>query len=350
MKKIFLVFILIFLAAAVPVAFLSCGSSGSGSGGGFTENNSLPGSVALYVTDDLGSYKKVSITINDIQLVHIATGASCDVLENPVTVDLTELSTVFQLLDVTSCPSRNYNRVIIDMDKQTILTDSGGVSDECEMNTYKSDQGSTNALICDPDCSINMSGAVNVLASETSNVALDFDLKEFEVSQFGGAFCTVTMKVFPVNSSDFDKRHEEGSKEGISGVISNLDTVNKSFTLTAESGTFAVTYTDVSAEGIDSLLSRAQTDGLTVRVECPVIDLTAQTIAASVIYVKAEGTVSSLNATDRTFTLTYQTIKTMSVSYTADGVEGSLSNDSQVEVKLNGFVDSRYVAMEVEVQ
>ncbi len=350
MKKIILLLFVISLAAAVPVFILSCGSGSGGAGGGFANDGTSPGSVALYVTDDLGSYRQVRVTINDIRLEHIGSGAACDVLENPVDLDLTDLSSVLQLLDVTTCPSINYNRVTIEIDEQTVLTNAGNVSGDCNLATYKNEEGGTNTLICGDTCSINMSGAVNVLASKTSNVALDFDLADFDVIDFGGPSCSLTMKVFPLNASDFDKKHEDGSNERISGSISALDTVEKSFTLAAESGTFTVTYGDVIEPGINDLLNLAATDLLKVKVESSIIDLDNLTIAATALYVEVEGNVSGLDTVATTFTLTYQTSKTIEIDYQAKDVEGSLSENSNVEVKLNGYDGAMYVATEVEVK
>ncbi len=350
MKKIIVFLCIVSFAAAVPVLLLSCGSGGGGIGGGISDEDSFPGSVALYVTDSLNDYKQVRITINDIQLEHIGTGAACDVLENPVTIDITDLSSVLQLLDVKTCPAIGYNRIIIELDQQTVLTDSNNVSAECNLATYKDNHGGTNTLQCGDTCSINMSGAVNVSSNKTNKLALDFDLKDFDVINFGGPFCSLTMKVFPLNASDFDQKHEDGWNERVSGSLSELDTVEKSFILTAESGSFTVTYTDVTAPGIDDLLSRAAADPLKVKVESSSINLNTRTIAATALYVEVEGTVSGLNTVDRTFTLTYQADKQMLVAYQTDGVEGNLLSDSVVELKLNGYDGEMYVATEVEVK
>lgn len=350
MKKIFIVLTVCFVAAAVNVLLFSCGSGGSGSGGGFTNESSSPGNVVLFVTDDLGTYRKVRVTINDVRLMHMGSSASCDILEDPVELDITDLSSVLQLLDVTSCPSINYNRIVIELDKRTVLTDAGNISSSCNLATYKNEQGGTNTLQCGATCTVNMSGAVNVQASKTSNVAIDFDLKEFEVDHFGQPNCSLTMKVFPLNSADFDKKRNDGFREGISGLISNVDTVKKTFTLTADSGTFTVTYDDINATGIDDLLALAVADQLEVRVESLIIDLDTRKIAATALIVEADGAVSALNSIAGTFTLTYQTNKTMFIDYLTADVEGSLLNGSQVEVKLKGFELSRYLADEVEVK
>lgn len=351
MKKTILLLFFISLAVSVPVLMLSCGSGGGGAGGGFDNDNSSPGRVALYVTDSLSKYKRVAVTINSVQLVHIGSGASCDVLTAPVTLDITDLASVLQLLDVTTCPAINFNRIIIEFDKRVLLTDESNTTANCNFTSYKEGNNNPNILLCNGNtCSINISGAVNVIAKQNSELALDFDLKEFEVEDFNQPFCSVTMKVSPLNASDFDTRHDEGDKEGIAGFISELDTVEKSFTLTAEGGTFTVTYDDVIVPGVNDLLALAAADQLKVKVESSIIDLNILTIAATALYVEVEGAVSALNTVSKTFTLTYQTNKTIPIDYQTADIEGSLSGNSDVEVKLNGFAGARYVSTEVEVK
>lgn len=240
MRKIILFLLIGSITALVPVFMLSCGSGSGGSGGGFASESSSPGSVALYVTDTpADDYKQVKATINGVQLVHIGTGASCDVLTTPVTVDITDLASIIQLLEVQTCPSINFNRIKIEFDKRVVLTDLNNTTADCNFTSYKEGNGNPNILLCTGnDCSVNISGAVNVIANQNSELALDFDLKDFEVSGFDQPpFCEVTMKVSPLNVSDIGQKRDEGFNEGISGFISDLDTVENSFTLTAESGT-----------------------------------------------------------------------------------------------------------------
>lgn len=348
MKKIILLLFFISLAGSVPVLMLSCGSGGGGAGGGFDNDNSSPGSVALYVTDSLSKYKRVAVTINSVQLVHIGSGASCDVLTTPVTLDITDLASVLQLLDVTTCPAINFNRIIIEFDKRVLLTDESNTTANCKFSSYKEGNSNPNILLCNGNtCSISISGAVNVISKQNSDLALDFDLAEFVVTP---PFCDVTMKVSPLSASDFDARHDEGDKEVIAGFISELNTIEKRFTLTADSGTFTVTYADVKVTGLNDLLTKAAADKLKVKVETSIIDLNTLTIAATALYVEVEGYVSALNTVTQTFTLTYQTSKTIPIDYQAADIEGSLSGDASVGVKLNGFDGTRYLSAEVEVK
>ncbi len=356
MKKILLLLFIIFLAAAVPVFILSCGSGSGGAGGGFANDNSSPGSVALYVTDipetdsPKDVYKQASVTINSVRLEHIGSGLTCDVLTTPVTLDITDLASILQLLNVGTCPSSNFNRIHIEFDKRIVLTDNGNTTAECHFTKYREGDNNPNVLICPGNtCSINISGAVNVISEQTNELALDFDLNDFEVNDFNQQFCSVTMKASPLSASDFDARQDEGDKEGISGFISDLDTIANSFTLTSEGGTFTVTYADIIAQGIDNLLTLAAADQLMVKVESSIIDLNSHKIEATALYVEIDGTASGLNTVAQTFTLTYKTNKTISVVYQSDGVVETLLSGSDVEVKLNGYDGSKYIATEVEL-
>jgi len=348
MKKILLILLVLSAVMSMPVIMISC-SGGSSSSGSSSDGNTSSGSVALYVTDSPDKdYKQVELTINGVQLVHTGSGTTCDVLTSPVTIDLTDIASVLKLLDVTNCPARSYNRIHIELDKQGNLIDLNDISDTCTLTSYKDNNDNPNVLYCNGDvCSLDINGAVNVLANKGNGLALDFDLKDFEVNNFNSLSleCTVTMKVSPLNASDLDEYDEE-----ISGVISNLDAGSKTFTLTTESGAFTVSYTGVIISGIDDLLTLAQTDQLEVEVKSSSIDLTAMTIDASVIYVVMEGAVSSLDTNTHTFTLTYGIGSTITVDYTNAEVEGVLTDDVTVEVELEGYNSVNYIAHEVEVE
>jgi hypothetical protein len=106
---------------------------------------------------------------------------------------------------------------------------------------------------------------VNVLARKTEKLELDFDLKNFSVAGFGTPACQVTMKVSPLNASDMGRISH---LEAITGLVSDLDTADKTFTLTRGHLSFSVLYsgiTDLQQPGLDTLL-RAQDDRLSVRV------------------------------------------------------------------------------------
>ncbi|MBE9502971.1 MAG: hypothetical protein IME96_02210, partial [Proteobacteria bacterium] len=72
------------ISAFVAVFIYACGSSD-----GDMTNGSGSGQVALYMTDDISDYKEVIATINDVRLSHTGSGSSCDILPDPVTLDIT---------------------------------------------------------------------------------------------------------------------------------------------------------------------------------------------------------------------------------------------------------------------
>jgi hypothetical protein len=351
MKKKVLYLLGVSILAAASVIWISCGGGGGGSGS--SSGGSSTGSVALYATDDMSEdYKQVTVTVNKVSLEQTGTGDTCDLLTTPVTLDITDLSSMIQLLDVATCPTVNYNRVHIEFSEQVVVTDTSDITTTCNFTSYKDKGNNPNVLICDAgSCSIDMNGAVNVFADQNNELALDFDLKKFEVEDFNSPDCSVTMKVSPINSDDMDGKHDDGYEEGISGNVSNVDTGVKSFTLSTESGDFTVSYVNVITDGINNILTLAETEGLEVKVRTSGIDLDTGIIEASAIEIEVEGTVSALDTLLHTFTLTYNTDKTLTVNYSsAEEVEGVLINGASAEVKLNAWDGVNYLAREVEVE
>ncbi|MEN8262772.1 MAG: DUF4382 domain-containing protein [Nitrospirota bacterium] len=352
MKKILWLLLIVSSVLLIPIILMSCGDGGGSSSNGSDSS----GSVALYVTDSPDEdYKQVELTINSAQLLHTGSGTTCDVLKSPETIDLTDIASVLKLLDVTSCSARSYNRIHIELKDQGNLIDLKDVADTCTLTSYKDEKDNPNVLYCiDNACSMDINGAVNVLANKGSGLALDFELKDFELKDFevrnfnSVSDCTVTMKVSPLNASDVDNYDE-----GTSGTISSLNTDDDTFILTATSGSFTVFYDGITnQQRIDDLLTFAQSNALEVEVKSTSIDLAAFTIDATVIHVEIEGTISNLDDTvTHTFTLTYQTSKTITVDYTgAEEVEGVLVNNVVAEVELQGYDGINYLAREIEVE
>ena len=349
MRKTIILLLSVPFVMLAPIFLIYCGG-GSSSGGAST------GSVVLYITDSPeDDYNRVEFTINSVQLLHTGTSTTCDVLTPPEPIDdidITDLSSILQLLDISNCTSRSYNRIHVEFGKQVVLTDMSDTTDTCDFTSYKDINNNPNVLQCNGNsCFIDINGAVNVFSKQNNKLALEFNLKEFEVVDFGLPSCSVTIKVSPLNASGIDNKHNDGYEEGISGYISNLDTSTKSFTMTTNSGTFTVSYTNVTTQqSIDDLLNLANTDQLKVVVEASSINLDTHNVEASSIYVMLEGTVSLLNTGTKTFTLTYQTSKTITVDYKNAEVEGILVDNANVEVKLNGYDGSNYLSNEVEIE
>jgi hypothetical protein len=172
-------------------------SCGHGSG-----NVLSTGTVALFATDDISNYKQIISTINKVQLQQGANGMTCDVLTIPVTVDISNLSSVIQLLNVSNCFSGSYNKIHIEFEKSSMLMDQGNTSATCSFTSYKDNNNQPNTLQCnESNCSLDINGAVNVLANQSNRLVLDFDLKEFEVNNFPSANCSATTKISSLDTS-----------------------------------------------------------------------------------------------------------------------------------------------------
>ncbi|MGE5174324.1 MAG: DUF4382 domain-containing protein [Betaproteobacteria bacterium] len=324
-----------------------------GGGGGGTSS----AAVGLYLTDDMSSlFTQVTATIDRVQMLNTGSGATCDVLTTPTAVDIAELANVMQLVSVTQCPAVPYNRIHVEFEKSVDLTSAPTATPPdttslCSFVSYKDEGSKVNTLNCSgTTCTLDINGAVNVLVNQPNKLALDFNLKDFEVASFGTpSTCSVTMKVSPLHAEEMEAL---GHPEGITGLISGLSTTDHTFTLTRETSTFSVLYSGITTTqqpGLDSLLQLAETDGLRVQVMSSNIDFLTNTIIASAIYVKIEGTVSNLNTTDHTFTLTYKGGKTITVDYSTADVDGVLADNVGVEVKLYGFNSVNYLASKVDV-
>jgi len=331
----------------VSLMLFACGG-GSGSG-------SSSGTVALFATDDISNYKQTISTINKVQLVQQgANGMTCDVLPIPVSIDISNLSSVIQLLNVSNCISGSYNTIHIEFEKSTKLMDQGNTSATCSFTSYKDNNNQPNTLQCkESNCSLDINEAVNVLANQSNKLVLDFNLKEFEVNNFSSANCSATMKISSLDTSEIASKKSAGYKDGISGYILNLNTYAKTFIIIKGNKTFTIHYSGISQQNIDQLLRFAVDNNLKIKIEFSNFDINAGTCIASAIVVKVEGTLSALNITKHTFFLTYQTTKTISMDYTEantnNRVEGQLSDGASIEVKLNGY-SSNYTTNDVEVK
>jgi hypothetical protein len=352
MKKL----ILAALVVVLPFFYYAC-DGGNGEG--------LSGTVPLYLTDDLGDYKQVLATLNGVELVHIGTGTSCTLLTGPEGVDIANLDGVLQFLDTSECPVRPYNRVRITFDQAVDLVDLNDAPAECLFVSYKDNDNPSqpNALTCvDGECSVAITGGINVIAGTVNPFALDFDLKNFEVADYGLPGCRVTLSVEPQNRNDIDNKMAAGYLKSVTGTVTGLDTAADRFTLTTRRGAvFTVDYSTALYRGspqpdLDGLLRFASDHGLRTRVMAAAIDIFGEApLVAATVYVKSEGRVSGLDSLNYLFTLD-NAGKGLSIDVNyADAfgfgkVEGLLADDAWVETKLFGHDLGRYLAHEVEVE
>lgn len=189
----------------VPVLLFSgCGDTGDSTPG--------TGAVSLYVTDNLENYTEVTATVNAVSLYHKGTGVSCNLFNTPQSFDFAALGTaqVMELLTVTSCPAVNYNRLLISVGDDVHLTDTDTNSYQCKFIAYKDENDKPNVLNCDANgCGMQLTGATNVVANQENEMALDFDLKSFEIN-LTTTPCEVTLKVSPLHIDGMAQKELDG--------------------------------------------------------------------------------------------------------------------------------------------
>ncbi|MGA7677097.1 MAG: hypothetical protein WCA51_01830 [Dehalococcoidia bacterium] len=103
---------------------------------------------------------------------------------------------------------------------------------------------------------------------------------------------------------------------------------------------------------IDQLLEVALSENISVKVESSSFNIDAGSCTASAVFLKIGGTISNLNTSKHTLTLTYQSSKTINIDFsnaqTNDRVKGQLINGVFVATKLNGYDGKEYFAYQVE--
>lgn len=339
-------------------------------GGGSDGGSANSATVSAYVTDDLGGYDSVTLTVNSVQLRHTS-GRNCEIIHGPLTFDAAELGRddLVDYVDTTICEPGPYNRLYVELDDDVTLrhTDANQqpVTDQCKFASYYEDRvAGPNRLNCaNGVCSLNITGAVNLVAGNHEHVALDVDLKEFEVTYPPNRPCEVTLKVSPLHADD---KLAAGYRMSLAGQVSNLNITDDRFILTTALGApYLVQYAGVTDQtGLDALLTRAAADQLRTRVRCDAINTTTTpptcTTSSDVsqplkaITVLAAGTVSGLNSSLQTLALNYGTVTTMPVNYAKatelGEVFGTLANDVDAAVRLYGFSLDYFLARRVVVQ
>ena len=338
-----------------------CGGGNSSS----SANPSTTSTVSAYVTDDLAGYESVLMTVNTVQLQHMGGNRLCTIIPGPLTVDAAKLGRdqLLDLVNTTTCDAGPYNRLHIELDQNVTLVDANQQSLSCKFVSYRDGSGMPNALSCiNGMCSLDVTGAVNLVAGNHEHVALDADLKQFTVDTTK-APCEVTLKLSPLHAQGMDDKLAAGYRKSVNGTVSSLDTTADTFTLTQGGRQYTVRYSGVTDQpGLDTLLTRAQADSLKTRVRCASFDTastpptcTAQTTSNQLlkaVTIKAEGTVSSLAAS--TFTLNYPTNKTLPVNYQKavdlNRIEGTLADGKTAETALYGFTTDYFLARDVEAK
>ncbi|GEM_PF-7000067 len=343
----------------------SCGDSSAGSG-----------TVALYATDaPLDGASRVEVGIKQIRLEHTGTGLSCVVFapQDPYRVDLTDLQGTMQLLDLSNCPEGEYNRLVVTMEKEPVEViidynkDGTPEAYTCSLMDYEpNDHGHKpilpNRTQCNPDpsaneCYIYVTGEVNVLANRTTDVALDFSVKDSDIEiddSVSPPACTVSFKVYPLHEREMeDHMEKEGKEYEIKGVIAenSLDIDANTFQLIHNGMTFTVNYSDNIGTGIDQLLTLALGRTLTVEAECSDFDINTATCTAEEIEVKAEGTALNVDPAGMTLSIDFDGDNNGDINVQVSGeMEGDVQDGKWVELELTGYDESTdmYIADEVE--
>jgi hypothetical protein len=351
---------------APRAAFITITALLAACGGSSDTPGTHTSTVSAYVTDDFGDYDSVKLKLNTVQLVHTDSDRTCTIIDEPLPVDAAELGrdAILEYVDTSDCEAGPYNRLHVELDKEVTLTPQPPTDSSCMFVSYYDDASlRPNRLACaDGTCSLDITGAVNLIAGNHEHVALDVDLKEFTVA-ISETTCEVTLKVSPLHAQGMGDKLAAGYRKSISGLVSAVDIGDDRFTLSKDGQSFTVEYDGVTDQpGLDELLTRAADDGLRTRVRCLSINdaTTPPTCVAQsdmtqplkAIAVKAEGTVSNLDPIADTLDLTYDTT-TLPVNYQEavmrGEVKGTLADGVTAQATLYG-INVEYLAREVEVE
>lgn len=339
------IFALFFAVLGAGLWLTNCG----GGGGGGTSSST--GSAGLFMTDDASSYQDIIAVVNSVTFLNSGNGDSCEVFPNastsgPATVNLSNLSNVLALISTGNCPSESFNRVKVVFSNTVGLTNSAGTSSGCAFAGFSQGQPAPDTLSCSGNnCTMEVNGAVNVLANQNNRAALDFVLKDFNVTGFGQPNCSVTMRVSPLNASQMDQK---GFVSGINGTISNA--VDNTVTINTGTRSFLVNTTASGQTGFPGLMQFARANGLPAQANCTSFDFNAGSCQSSQVLASLTGTVSGLSnsGSTSTFTLTFKS-GSITVSVPAAQVEGQLVNDKLAIVKLLSQTgNNSYAASQVE--
>jgi hypothetical protein len=277
------------------------GGTGAGNGGGTR-------SVDVYVTDGFREdFKQVLITLYKVE--GSTDGTNFQTLfedSTGLTLDVARLRNSAQLLSRINAPSGSYTQIRVTVAEKITLQATGGAN-------------STQITIA-PNIGVHSNGQVSLTFSKPAKVGENKIVVDFKLAQFqlaGGHIHPV------VGSGDTSEFEQKARICRIPGVISNLQ-AGTSFVLTPPHGSpFTVTLTQATQilQADAGNNSGTLANGQFVIIEGQ-IDRQAQTIAAGIIRIlpnvpgtPAEpprqerfsvgiGTVSAIDATKGTFTLT----------------------------------------------
>ena len=121
---------------------LSCGGGGESD----PQPSSGKGKVAFFITDNISFYKQVVSTITGVRLVNSGTGGVCEVMTDPLTLDIANLTNLAHYASLAECADGKYNRIDIDFRKIVVLMDQLDATSVCAYTSYLNDSGVMNPM------------------------------------------------------------------------------------------------------------------------------------------------------------------------------------------------------------
>lgn len=256
--------------ALVALAVIGCGGGGGGSNGGSTANRA---SVGVFVTDDLGAYDHVWVTVKKIDLVGPAGTKTLFTDADGKAVDLASLndagSAVFAFLGVASVPAGIYTRIEVTLDDDLVLFPAGAAVG-LDRKFAGSADGLKKLLVEVDDSGEDIRG--------DDSLVVDFDLARWNDD---GTTVTAFARVRDHEGLDDHARHHD---EDYHGVASSVTTAG--FTLTPRNGGAPIAVTIDAGTvvfGDASILTNGQ------RVEVRgFFDTTTRTLTAASVKIEIE--------------------------------------------------------------
>ncbi len=330
-KNNFRAITLLFLAVAAGSLQAGCGGGGSSpvsSTGSSTAGSSVSqASVGLFMTDAPSGYPQVSAIINSVTLLNSASGQSCAVISNPVTMDLANLSGVMELVRTSDCPSGSYDTVRVVFSNAVGLTDASGASGACAFTSFSPGQPASDTISCSGgNCVMNLNSQVSTVAGQNNRMGLDFDLANFNVTGFGSGACSMTMRVDPLDGPQIDAK---GYPIGIMGAIANA--TGGGITLNTGTRSFFINGAAAGQPDFLGTMQIAQAKGIPAFADCSNFDFNAGACQASQIMAIATGVVSNVDSSYNTFMLTLNDGTQLNVGFTNAGLKG-MPADGHVSV------------------
>ncbi|WP_029522422.1 DUF4382 domain-containing protein [Persephonella sp. KM09-Lau-8] len=351
---------IISLAAIISggIFLFSCG------GGGGSDSSTQSVQASLVLTDSpADTMSSIFVDITSVSLKHTGRNTECNLFtadpqNNPLkNINLLELKDILYVINTTSCPEGNYNRLRIEFKNNIEVIDSDGNSYTCKVKEFNlGSNKQPNKPHCDNNgnCFVEINGAINLL-SKQSDVIVDFDLANSIIdidTQTGD--CEITFKMSPLVLEHHKfKELESHKKIMFEGKITDLNTSSKTFILHNDDKDITVDYSAAlnSQNGLENLLTLASdmNSKYELKVICNSLDSNT-CLAGKVILEIKNVIVSNLDTTSKTFQISINGSQTITVNYSNAKIKGELSEGVNVEIELIGYSDDNYIAKVIKVE